>query len=279
MKQSFQTDDGRTLAYERRGRGPLLVCHPGGPGFSAHYFDGDLGGLDRAFTLILFDPRGTGGSSKPADARAYATEDYVADVERLRAQLGEEQLNILGHSHGGVVAAAYAATHPDRVCRVVIASSLARFHPDVMEVEMQTHAHEPWYDGAREALDRESGGDYDTPEELAEIVGAFMPMYFAHWDDAASAYVRRALTERANPDALKLFNEDLDTWDIRPDVARITAPVLVITGERDFICGPACAADFADAAAQTTVIVEDAGHFLFVETPQRWREEVTAFLL
>ena len=46
--------------------GPVLVCHPGGPGFSAQYF-GDLAGLWERFTLVLLNPRGTGGSSRPAD--------------------------------------------------------------------------------------------------------------------------------------------------------------------------------------------------------------------
>ena len=47
--------------------------------------------------------------------RAYTTGDYVADVEELRAHLGEDELNLLGHSHGGVVAMAYAAEQPGRV--------------------------------------------------------------------------------------------------------------------------------------------------------------------
>src|ERR671936_700691 len=101
MTESFATDDGRLLTFERRGSGPLVVCHPGGPGFSSAYFAGDLGGLGERFTLVLFNPRGTAGSARPDDATAYATADYVADVEALRAHLGEEQLNLLGHSHGG----------------------------------------------------------------------------------------------------------------------------------------------------------------------------------
>jgi len=72
-----------TLTYHRAGAGPLLVCHPGGPGFSSQYF-GDLAQLADAFTLILLDPRGTAGSDSPDDARAYTTSDYVADVEAFR---------------------------------------------------------------------------------------------------------------------------------------------------------------------------------------------------
>src|SRR3954447_17764008 len=138
--ESFRTADGRTLAYRREGDGPLLVCHPGGPGFSSRYF-GDLAGLGESFTLILLDPRGTGGSDCPADPRAYDTADYVADLDELRTQLGLERMLLLGHSHGGVVAAAYASTHPKRVARLVLASTLARFSEEqkaAMERMMET---------------------------------------------------------------------------------------------------------------------------------------------
>jgi len=41
---SFKTRDGRKLTYSKHGHGPVLICHPGGPGFSSLYF-GDLAGL------------------------------------------------------------------------------------------------------------------------------------------------------------------------------------------------------------------------------------------
>src|SRR6266511_3751229 len=175
--------------------------------------------------------------------------------------------------------AAYAAAHPSRVRRLVLANALARFLRDAMEAEMQTHAGEPWYDDARTALDRENAGEYETPEELGELVRSFWPMYFARFDDGARRYAEQHLGERANPDALKVFNAGSEEWDARGELGAITAPTLVITGARDFITGPACAHDLADGIPGAhLVVVEDCGHFLFVECPQRWREEVTSFL-
>ena len=107
MIEMFTTPEGLTLSYERRGSGPLLVCHPGGPGGSAAEFL-DFAGLDDTFELVLLSPRGSHGSDPAAD---YSLASYVADLEALRAHLGVEQLNLLGFSHGGVVAMAYAAAH------------------------------------------------------------------------------------------------------------------------------------------------------------------------
>ena len=102
----------------------MLVCHPGGPGFSSFYF-GDLAGLAERCTVVLLNPRGTDGSTPPADPQAYRIEDYVADLDELRLHLGLGRMRLLGHSHGGAVA--YASTHPGRVERLVLASTLARF--------------------------------------------------------------------------------------------------------------------------------------------------------
>ena len=107
MIDIFTTPDGLTLSYERRGSGPLLVCHPGGPGGSAAEFR-DFAGLDDTFELLLLSPRGSHGSD-PADD--YSLASYVADLEALREHLGVEQLDLLGFSHGGIVAMAYAAAH------------------------------------------------------------------------------------------------------------------------------------------------------------------------
>jgi proline-specific peptidase len=281
MTESFTTADGLTLRYRPRGDGPILVCHPGGPGFSSGYFTDDLGGLDRDFTLVFLDPRGTDGSDAPGDEQAYTTPHYVADVEALREHLGEQQLNLLGHSHGGVVAAAYAAAHPSRVRRLVLANALVGLHPDEMERIMLTHGDEPWYDAAREALAREEAEDYADEDELRELISRFWPMYFAHYDEDAREYVKRHIAaERPNPAPLRLFNAELEGGraDARAELARITAPTLVVTGELDFICGPACAADLAEIDGARTVIVEDCGHFTFVEEPKRWRREIAEFV-
>jgi proline-specific peptidase len=276
VTESFRTQDGRTLAYRREGAGPLLVCHPGGPGFSSRYL-ADLAGLGDTFTLILLDPRGTGGSDP---ASSYAADDYAADLEAVRLHLDLEQMDLLGHSHGGVAGAAYAAHHPTRVRRLILANSLVRIHPEEMEAAMQERSAEPWYEDAREALELEGAGAYESEDELAEITRRFLPMYFARYDDVARSYLEESIfPERPNADALREFNDGIETWDIRGELPLIKSPALVLTGERDFITGPACSREIAEGiAGAELVIVPDCGHFTFVECRHRFREEVARFL-
>jgi proline-specific peptidase len=279
---SFTSRDGRKLTYRKLGHGPVLVCHPGGPGFSATYF-GDLAALWEQFTLIMLNPRGTGGSDRPADRRAYTIDDYVGDVEDLRQHLGLERMVLLGHSHGGVVAMAYAAEHPGRVRRLVLSSTLARFGPEAqaaMRAGMEKRANEPWAADAVAALEAEQAGQFKTDEELSELVFREMPLYFAHYGPAEAGYLDTLRTEPINGDALKLFNDEtFTTFDLRGKLPSITAPTLVLTGDEDFICGPICAAQIsAGVAGARSAIIGDAGHMVFVDQPQAFHDEVASFL-
>ena len=108
----FRSYDGTRLAFRRAGTGRPLVCLPGGPGRTPDYL-GDLGGLGGSRELILPDTRGTGESAVPADpAATYRCDQLARDVEALRAELGLERIDLLGHSAGGSVALRYAAAYP-----------------------------------------------------------------------------------------------------------------------------------------------------------------------
>lgn len=276
------TSDGRTLTCRKLGHGPVLVCHPGGPGFSSTYFS-DLAGLWEQFTLVMINPRGTGGSGRPADSRAYQIDDYVADVEEVRAHLGEERILLLGHSHGGVVAQAYAAAYPGRVRRLVLASTLARFGPEqekAMHVGMDRRSTQPWFEAASKALELEQAGDFKSDAELSELVMLELPLYFAHYGPVEAGYLDTLRSESINADALKLFNDEIfNAFDLRERLRAISAPTLVITGDEDFICGPLCAEEIAAAVpGARLVVVGDAGHYVFVEQPRAFHDEVASFL-
>ena len=279
---SFTSRDGRKLSYRKLGHGPVIVCHPGGPGFSSTCF-GDLAALWEQFTLIMLNPRGTGASERPRDRAAYEIDDYVSDVEDLRQHLGLERMLLLGHSHGGVVAMAYASAFPGRVRRLVLASTLARFGPDqekAMRQGMDKRSAQPWAADAVAALEEEQAGHFSGDEDLSPIVFRELPLYFAHYGPAEAGYLDTLKSELVNADALKLFNEKIfNTFDLRDRLPAITAPTLVITGDEDFICGPICAEEICSGIkGSRMVIVGDAGHQLFIEQPQAFHDEVSDFL-
>ena len=126
----------------------------------------------------MLNPRGTGGSDRPVDPLAYGIDDYVEDVEELRMHLALERMLLLGHSHGGVVAQAYAAAHATRVERVVLASTLARFQEeqvDAMADAMEKRKDEPWFEDAMTAVEAEQAGEWVTDAELGDLVLRELP--------------------------------------------------------------------------------------------------------
>ena len=278
---SLTTRDGRKLTYRKLGHGPVLVCHPGGPGFSSAYL-GDLAGLWERFTLVILNPRGTDGSDRPADPGAYLLDDYVSDLDELRQHLGLEGMLLLGYSHGGLVAMAYATEHPDHVRRLVLASTSARFGPEqeaATKAAKEKRSGQPWYSDAAAAVIEDDALPSMTDEQLRDIVFQQMPFYFARFGPAEAGYLDTFSSETINADALKVFGEEVASLDLRDRIASITAPTLVITGEEDFICGPVCAAEMSQAIpGAREVIIGDAGHMVFVEQPQAFHDEVAGFL-
>jgi proline-specific peptidase len=282
-RESFVTADGRTLAYRRAGSGPTLVCHPGGPGFSSRYFGADLGGLGDRLELVLLDPRGSAGSDRPADARGYRIEDYVDDLEELREHLGLERMNVLGHSHGGVVAMAYAARRPHRIERLVLASTIARAgaeHEEAAAAAVERHRGAPWYEDALAAIAAEEAGEFADDAELAALSRRFLPLYFGRYDEAAASYLESLADEIPNGDAIRQWESEIfRSFDLRPELERIEAPTLVITGDGDFAAGPASAEEIARGIPGAELeLLRDTGHFVFVESPAQFREAVWRFL-
>ena len=118
--------DGNRIYWEACGNPagkPALVVH-GGPGSgcgtgSRRYFDPER------YRVILFDQRGCGRSlphaSDPVvDMSANTTDHLLADMERLREELGVERWLLYGGSWGSTLILAYAEQHPERVSEIVL---------------------------------------------------------------------------------------------------------------------------------------------------------------
>ena len=279
MIEIFTTPDGLTLSYERRGSGPLLVCHPGGPGGSAAEFE-DFAGLDDTFELVLLSPRGSHGSDPAGD---YSLASYVANVEALREHLGLDQLNLLGFSHGGCVAIAYAAAHPTCVSRLLLVDTLAVWG-DEAEAEMtrmiETRSGEPWFAVAQEAIQEEQAGGFGSVDDLIANLQRQIPLYFHRWEGNELTGGRLAM-DFAHAEPLHFFNTvEFPTFDLRGELAKIEAPTLVVVGDDDFICGPACAdAIVRELPDVRLVTIADSGHFVYVEQPEAFRAALSGFLL
>ncbi|MFF0433994.1 alpha/beta fold hydrolase [Streptomyces sp. NPDC004327] len=275
----FTTYDGTELSYRIRGEGEPLVVLPGGPMRDAAYL-GDLGGLDAHRTLIVLDPRGTGRSAVPADPASYRCDRQVADVEALRAHLGLERIDLLGHSASGNLATLYAAAHPGRIRSLVLVTPGGRavgvgVTDEEWDKAAEVFAGEPWYPQARAALDALVP---DTPPRQA--VPVVMPFAYGRWDEAARAHAAGA-GEQTNWEAVREFYGDgaFDPEATRAALRALDAPVLVLAGEYDGGPTPAKAGEIAACFPHGEVVVQPAaGHFPWVDDAGDFVRPLAAFL-
>ena len=109
-------EDGHKVYYAQYGNpeGPAIISCHGGPGGNSkpkHAASFDL----EQYHVILFDQRGCGQSESAGEIRANTTQDLVADMERIRNELGIKRWFVSGSSWGSTLALVYAQTHPEYV--------------------------------------------------------------------------------------------------------------------------------------------------------------------
>ncbi len=121
MQARMSVGGGHEIYYEQSGNPsgiPVLVVH-GGPGGGSNPTMRRCHEPHR-YRIILFDQRGCGRSTPHASLEANTTWDLVADMERLRKELGIEQWQLFGGSWGSTLSLAYAQAHPERVSSIIL---------------------------------------------------------------------------------------------------------------------------------------------------------------
>ena len=114
-EMTVTTTDSVRLYVKVKGQGPYLLYVHGGPGSGSYWlekFSGDF--LERHFTMVYLDQRGTGRSTSPADGD-YSMERMVEDFEQVRSVLHIDRWLTLGHSFGGILQMGYVERVPDAI--------------------------------------------------------------------------------------------------------------------------------------------------------------------
>ena len=279
MATTFYGADGTRLAYHQAGEGEPLICLPGGPMQASAYL-GDLGGLSAHRSLAFLDLRGTGESAVLADPASYRCDRLVDDVEALRAHLGLDRVDLLGHSAGGTLAVLYAVRYPERIGRLALINSSPRVVGlEITDADRRQIAElrrgEAWFPDAFAAFERIWSGTV-TAADWAAIT----PFTYGRWDDVSQAH-HAVETSQKNPDAAAIYYSAgaFDPHAIRAALARLHVPVLLSTGEYDVGLPSKVAAEYVGLFPQAELAVQPGGgHYPWLDDPEWFVRTLAGFL-
>ena len=262
--------DGRGMRDKR----PAFIIH-GGPGGDHSGFKPALTPLSEQLQLIYFDHRGQGRSAR-GDPALYTLDENVEDMEALRRHVGLGPIVSIGTSYGGMVAIAHAARYPQAVSHLVLAVTAAHggFIPRAQQIVEERGTPEQ-----KRVCETLWAGGFRSPEELQEYYAVMGPMYSRKFEPAAAAAVRGRAAPSPEP-LNRAFGPEgfLRRFDLRPELPRITAPVLILAGRHDWICPPEFSEELHESLpGSRLVIFEDSSHSLRVDEPARLVSEILAF--
>lgn len=252
------------LFTETRGTGPdVVLLH--GWGLHGGIWEDAAQALAVDFRVTRIDLPGHGRSPWPGGGV-----DLAALAQRLAAAVPAPAAWV-GWSLGGMIALQLAADFPQQARRLVLTSALPRF----VRAPDWPHAMEP---GVLRQFAAQLEHDYDGT--LARFL-ALQTRGSAHGYETVRR-LRRHLRERGTPDpqALRAGLAWLRDTDLRPRLADIRCPCLLIMGERDVLATWTAGRDTAQAMARARLhLIAGAGHAPFLSHAGEFLSVLRAFLL
>jgi len=262
---------GVDVHFVEAGNGPsILFLH--GLGGSCRDWSANLPAFASSYRVMAMDFPGFGESDKP-EVR-YSIEWLTDVVERFLQQQECDRLNLVGHSMGGLVALNLASRPKSRVKKLVITDAVGVSDKS----EFLAYAMSKKIMGA------------DTEWEFVE---SFLKDQFRSMADD--------LIEKQKPQTARDLFESLKVpiigkpllpmtpevqmiasifdFDIRPKLASIQQPTLILWGAKDSIASPQDASFLQTKIhASTLIVFPDSGHSPMMEHPSLFNQELGKFL-
>ncbi len=253
------------LYYEERGSGRPLVLIPGFAS-GAWSWSWQFDAFAEKFRVITFDPRGVARSSVAA-GETVSISSIGDDTVALLDKLGLENAHVLGISFGGFVALDLALRYPERVDKLVLAST-SFGGPNHVAPSMQVLA----------AFANTEG--LNTSERIRKyLTVAFSPAFV---ESDGNAVDRFCQLREENSVPQEVYMQQLQaalTFNVEKDVGKIRAQTLVITGDEAAVVPAQNSQNLAAAIPNARLeFIRGTGHMAFVERADEFNRVVVNFL-
>lgn len=249
--------DNQVVHYEVFGRGrPVLFLH-GWLGSWRYWFP-TMDVVADCFRTYSFDFWGFGDSRRKNTQES--VQNYSEQVVRFLDALGIDRVLLVGHSMGGMVALKTAINHPDRIIRVatvgapIVGDSLSwLLKLTDRPFYAESFARLPWI---RRYLFRLFLGETNDPA-VNEII-----------DDSV----------KSTAHTLRRAVHSMLRTDLRPELARLHVPALIVHGGRDDIVDPNQVDLFDNVPAAQVVFMPSSRHFPFLDEAELFNDVLLRFL-
>ncbi|MGW2177063.1 alpha/beta fold hydrolase [Streptomyces sp. NPDC001732] len=244
-----------------RGSGPgLLLAHGAGGSIEDNYGP-ILEGLAARHTVVGVDYPGSGAT--PAAPDRLEVDDLVDRLVAAADAEGLDTFAVSGYSLGGPVAIRLASRYPERVSSLVLSATFA--HADT-RTELAASIWQQLFEAGQHTV-------------LAAYLN-LMALGETALNALTPAQVRAAVEQLATalpvgtPEQVDLVRR----IDVRGDLARITAPALVVVTTADPLVSPTLQRELAAAIPTAEIAEVPTGHLPFAEQPQQWLKVISDFL-
>ena len=257
---------------------PLVVVH-GGPDFDHTYLLPDFDRLAAGYRLVYYDQRGRGRSRGRVNLETLSIDRYVDDLEAVRRHVGLDQIAVVGHSWGAIIAMHYALRHPQRLSHLVLMNSSPASHADLLLMRQQRLRRRAHHEARLTAI--MPGYARGDPEAVAEFYRIDFGTTFRDPEDAARLQLKWSRKDIESGRAIeKRLQQGLiwsEGYTLLPELAAVRAPTLVVHGDYDFI--PIESSEHIAQAipGARLAVVTDSGHFSYINEPDQVRHALDRF--
>jgi pimeloyl-ACP methyl ester carboxylesterase len=253
--------DGLRVSYTRAGTGPALVMLHGAPSDSRTW-QWMLPDLSRDHTVIAWDAPGFGESADIDDT--WRAPQFADALAGFVAALGLERPHLVGHSFGTMVALSLFQRHPAVPASLVLVGGYAGWAGSLPPDEVARRL--DMFVGMAEL------GDAFDPKSYPGLFSDLIP---ADRDAALVTMMR----ENIRPATIRVAGHIGAETDLRPVLATIDVPTLLLHGESD-ARSPLANAEALHVAIPTSqlVVLPNLGHACVVEDPEACAAEICRFV-
>jgi len=266
----LETKDGAKIYYEDQGKGqPIVLVH--GWTCSSKFWQKNAPDLAKDFRVVTLDLRGHGNSSKTMTGHTIV--QYARDVRAVVERLDLRNFTLVGWSLGGPVVLSYYEQYgkDSRLKALgIVDSDPFPFSP----AEWNNH---PLKNYNYNLMNATFGALSADPRKFAT---AFTGRMFKQKpSDADVDWVVTELTKTPSWIAISIYS-DFVMADYAKTIATAKIPFIVFAADSGvFPKGIAMGKALAAMAPRSTFVpVEDGGHMLFYEQPQKFNAALAGFV-